>query len=134
MVSERPETGRASEDPAPTDKRTQLRGLLKRPGVLALGIYAIVVGALLLTLARQNRAARPDATAGASERERRDRTRKQLAIALAGTGGLFIMNFSLFLTEFSERESLRGGLGQFEAKYLMLLALSNAGRMQKYGA
>jgi 2,3-bisphosphoglycerate-independent phosphoglycerate mutase len=29
---------------------------------------------------------------------------------------------------------MRGGLGQFEAKYLMLLALSNAGRMGKYGA
>ena len=36
--------------------------------------------------------------------------------------------------EFSERASLRGGLSQFEAKYLMLLALSNAGRMQKFGA
>ena len=37
-------------------------------------------------------------------------------------------------TEFGERSCLRGGLGQFEAKYLMLLALSNAGRMGKYGA
>lgn len=37
-------------------------------------------------------------------------------------------------TEFGERTALRGGLGQFEAKYLMLLALSNAGRMGKYGA
>ncbi len=36
--------------------------------------------------------------------------------------------------EFSERASRSGGLGQFEAKYLMLLALSNAGRMGKYGA
>ena len=36
--------------------------------------------------------------------------------------------------EFSERESVRGGLGQFEAKYLMLLALANAGRLGKYGA
>jgi len=35
---------------------------------------------------------------------------------------------------FSETESLRGGLGQFEAKYLMSLALANAGRMGKYGA
>ena len=35
---------------------------------------------------------------------------------------------------FSESESLRGGLGQFEAKYLMLLALANAGRLGKYGA
>jgi 2,3-bisphosphoglycerate-independent phosphoglycerate mutase len=38
------------------------------------------------------------------------------------------------LLEFSESASLRGGLGQFEAKYLMLLALSNAGRMSKFGA
>jgi len=36
--------------------------------------------------------------------------------------------------EFSERACLRGGLGQFEAKYLMPLALSNAGRLGKYGA
>ena len=36
--------------------------------------------------------------------------------------------------EFSEREALRGGLGQFEAKYMMLLALANAGRLGKYGA
>lgn len=35
---------------------------------------------------------------------------------------------------FSESESVTGGLGQFEAKYLMPLALSNAGRMSKYGA
>lgn len=35
---------------------------------------------------------------------------------------------------FSESESVVGGLSQFEAKYLMPLALSNAGRMGKYGA
>ncbi|MDZ4821546.1 MAG: 2,3-bisphosphoglycerate-independent phosphoglycerate mutase [Planctomycetota bacterium] len=35
---------------------------------------------------------------------------------------------------FGERDCLRGGLGIFEAKYLMPLALSNAGRMGKYGA
>lgn len=35
---------------------------------------------------------------------------------------------------FSESASLRGGLGQFEAKYLMTLALANAGRLGKYGA
>jgi len=37
-------------------------------------------------------------------------------------------------TKFSESASISGGLGQFEAKYLMTLALSNAGRMGKYGA
>ncbi len=36
--------------------------------------------------------------------------------------------------EFSERASIRGGLGQVEAKYLMSLALANAGRLGKYGA
>lgn len=35
---------------------------------------------------------------------------------------------------FSESHSLRGGLGQFEAKHLMTLALANAGRLGKYGA
>ena len=35
---------------------------------------------------------------------------------------------------FPADEALKGGLGQFEAKYLMPLALSNAGRMGKYGA
>ena len=35
---------------------------------------------------------------------------------------------------FSEREALQGGLGHFEAKYLMSLALANAGRLGKYGA
>ena len=35
---------------------------------------------------------------------------------------------------YSERESLRGGLGQFEAVYLMPLALAHAGRIGKFGA
>ncbi len=38
------------------------------------------------------------------------------------------------LTAFGEKECLRGGLGQFEAKYLMLHALAHAGRLEKYGA
>ncbi|HEY4233097.1 MAG TPA: 2,3-bisphosphoglycerate-independent phosphoglycerate mutase [Lacipirellulaceae bacterium] len=36
--------------------------------------------------------------------------------------------------KFGETECLRGGLGQFEAKYLMSLALANAGRLGKFGA
>jgi 2,3-bisphosphoglycerate-independent phosphoglycerate mutase len=36
--------------------------------------------------------------------------------------------------KFGEAECLRGGLGLFEAKYLMPLALANAGRLGKYGA
>jgi 2,3-bisphosphoglycerate-independent phosphoglycerate mutase len=35
---------------------------------------------------------------------------------------------------FGETEALRGGLGLFEAKYIMPLALANAGRLGKYGA
>ncbi|HVW39406.1 MAG TPA: 2,3-bisphosphoglycerate-independent phosphoglycerate mutase [Pirellulales bacterium] len=38
------------------------------------------------------------------------------------------------LQAFSERESIRGGLGQFEAKHLMTLALANAARLGKFGA
>jgi 2,3-bisphosphoglycerate-independent phosphoglycerate mutase len=37
-------------------------------------------------------------------------------------------------TTFGENTAVRGGLGQFEAKYLMTLALANAGRLGKYGA
>ena len=35
---------------------------------------------------------------------------------------------------FGESQCRRGGLGQFEAKYLMLLALAHAGRLEKFGA
>jgi 2,3-bisphosphoglycerate-independent phosphoglycerate mutase len=38
------------------------------------------------------------------------------------------------VAEFTEAGCLRGGLGQFEAKYLMLLAMAHAGRLGKYGA
>ena len=38
------------------------------------------------------------------------------------------------VTEFGERSCLRGGLGQFAAKHLMLLAMAHAGRFGKYGA
>jgi 2,3-bisphosphoglycerate-independent phosphoglycerate mutase len=37
-------------------------------------------------------------------------------------------------SEFNERACLHGGLGQFEAKYLMLYALAHARRLAKYGA
>ena len=35
---------------------------------------------------------------------------------------------------FDERNCLRGGLGQFQAMHLMLLAMAHAGRLSKYGA
>jgi len=37
-------------------------------------------------------------------------------------------------TAFNESTCIHGGLGQFEAKYLMTIALANAKRMGKYGA
>ena len=37
-------------------------------------------------------------------------------------------------TSFGESQCLTGGLGQFEAKYLMSLALAHAGRLEKFGA
>lgn len=36
--------------------------------------------------------------------------------------------------EFGESACLQGGLGQFEAKHLMILAMAHAGRLGKYGA
>lgn len=36
--------------------------------------------------------------------------------------------------KFGESSCRAGGLGQFEAKYLMLMALAHAGRLEKYGA
>jgi 2,3-bisphosphoglycerate-independent phosphoglycerate mutase len=38
------------------------------------------------------------------------------------------------VSEFGERACLRGGLGQFQAQYLMLLAMAHARRLGKYGA
>src|SRR5262249_56458643 len=56
--------------------------------VLAIGIFSIVVGALLLTLAEQNRADEGEASQG------------RFAWLLAATGGMLTMNFALFLTEY----------------------------------
>jgi 2,3-bisphosphoglycerate-independent phosphoglycerate mutase len=38
------------------------------------------------------------------------------------------------VTEFGESQCLHGGLGQFQAMYLMTLAMAHAGRLGKYGA
>jgi 2,3-bisphosphoglycerate-independent phosphoglycerate mutase len=38
------------------------------------------------------------------------------------------------VTAFGESQCLHGGLGQFQAKHLMLLAMAHAGRLGKYGA
>lgn len=57
--------------------------------ILALGIFAIVNGALMLTLARQNRG------------DGKDRDRFSMLYIIAG--GMFVMNFGIFLTEYSLR-------------------------------
>jgi hypothetical protein len=64
--------------------------------VLAIGIFSIVVGALLLTLAEQNRAS--------------DDQRRRLAWVLAATSGFFLMNYALFLTEYSEKQNMHTAL------------------------
>ena len=38
------------------------------------------------------------------------------------------------VTRFGETACIQGGLGQFQAKHLMLLAMAHAGRLGKYGA
>jgi hypothetical protein len=57
--------------------------------VLALGIFAIMNGALLLSLASQNRAP--------------EKARTQFTILYLIAGGLIVMNFAIFLSEFSYR-------------------------------
>ena len=37
-------------------------------------------------------------------------------------------------TAYNETEASRGGLGHFQAIYLMSLAMAHAGRLEKYGA
>lgn len=64
--------------------------------VLALGIYAIVNGAMLLTLARQNRDVAGE-----------QRVFRRLYLV---AGGMFLMNFAIFLTEYSIRFMQHGAL------------------------
>ena len=85
--------------------------------VLAVGIFSIVVGALLLTLAQQNRAT-PE-------------LRRRLAWVLAGTAGLFIMNFALFLTEYSERRMMHGAFFYELTAAVFPFALAAMGRAIK---
>jgi len=85
--------------------------------LLALGIYAIVVGALLLTLAQQNRSAGDD--------------RKRFAWILAITGGFFIMNFSLFLTEYSERHMMHSPIFFEIVSFAFPFALASMARAIK---
>jgi hypothetical protein len=85
--------------------------------LLAIGIFSIVVGALLLTLAQQNRA---------DERDRR-----RLAWLLAATGGFLLMNFALFLTEYSERRMMHGAMYYYVMALTFPFALSMLARAIK---
>jgi hypothetical protein len=85
--------------------------------LLAIGIFSIVVGALLLTLAQQNRA------------DERDRGR--LAWLLAATGGFFLMNFALFLTEYSSREAMHSPTFYYVTAATFPLALCTMARAIK---
>ena len=85
--------------------------------VLAIGIFSIVAGALLLTLAQQNRAE------GAE--------RRRLAWLLAATAGFFIMNFALFLTEYSERRMMHGATFYYVTALAFPFALSAMARAIK---
>ncbi len=85
--------------------------------VLAIGIFSICVGAMLLTLAQQNRAG--------------DALRRRLAWVLAGAGGLFIMNFALFLTEYSERRMMHSAFFYQVAAAVFPFALTAMSRAIK---
>jgi hypothetical protein len=82
--------------------------------LLAVGIFSIVVGALLLTLAEQNRAD--------------DRARTRFAWMLAATGGMLTMNFALFLTEYSERQAMHSPAFYYVCSLAFPLALSTLAR------
>jgi hypothetical protein len=68
--------------------------------ILAMGIYAIMWGSLLLTLAKYNGAVHDND-------ERRVRRYGRLYLV---TGGLLVMNFAIFLTEYSEHFQQHGPL------------------------
>jgi hypothetical protein len=64
--------------------------------VLAMGIFAIMNGALLLSLASQNRA--------------EERSRTQFTVLYLVAAGLIVMNFAIFLSEYSFRYLQHGAV------------------------
>jgi len=85
--------------------------------VLAIGIFAIVVGALLTTLAQQNRAD--------------ERSERMLAWVLALTGGMLIMNFALFLTEYGEARMMHSAVFYQVTAATFPIAIAAMGRAIK---
>jgi hypothetical protein len=87
--------------------------------VLALGIVSMTVGALLLTLARQNQ------TTGSEQ--------AQFARLFAVASALWMMNVSIMLTEYSAKEFMHSGLFyRVAATYypLVLLTTSRASKLR----
>jgi hypothetical protein len=85
--------------------------------VLALGIYAIVNGALMLALAKQNRGE------GAE--------RNRFAILYLVAGGMFVMNFGIFMTEYSLRYLQHGSEFYFMSAIFYPFALVSVARASK---
>jgi hypothetical protein len=85
--------------------------------VLALGIYAIVNGALMLTLAKQNRGE------GAE--------RNRFAILYLVAGGMFVMNFGIFMTEYSLRYLQHGSEFYLMSAIFYPFALASVARASK---
>jgi 2,3-bisphosphoglycerate-independent phosphoglycerate mutase len=61
---------------------------------------------------------------------------KMMSHSWHGVPTLIVADHARFdgVTSFSESSCIMGGLGQFQAKHLMLLAMAHAGRLGKYGA
>jgi hypothetical protein len=86
--------------------------------VLAMGIFAIMNGALLLSLASQNRA--PEAS------------RKQFAVLYLIAGGLIVMNFAIFLSEYSIRFLQHGAVFYHMSAIFYPFALVGIARAAKH--
>jgi hypothetical protein len=86
--------------------------------VLAMGIFAIMNGALLLSLANQNRAAGP--------------SRRQFTALYLIAGGLIVMNFAIFLSEYSVRFLQHGAAFYHVSAIFYPFALVGIGRAAKH--
>jgi hypothetical protein len=86
--------------------------------ILALGIFAIMNGALLLALASQNRAA--------------ERSRAPFTILYLIAGGMVVMNFAIFLSEYSFRFLQHGAVFYHFSAIFYPFALVGIGRAGKH--
>ena len=86
--------------------------------VLAMGIFAIMNGALLLALASQNRAA--------------EKSRTQFTVLYLIAGGLIVMNFAIFLSEYSVRFLQHGAVFYHFSAIFYPFALVGIGRAAKH--